>query len=45
MIKGKPIQYKVGKMTFVVTPVHREEPDQTIHDALYRLMKKETETR
>jgi hypothetical protein len=30
--------YKVDKMTFLVTPVHREESGRTIHELLLNLM-------
>ena len=37
------IEYKVGKMTFIVTPVYREDSDKTIHDLMLNLMKKDSE--
>jgi hypothetical protein len=42
--KQKPHTYQVGKITFIVTPVYREEPEKTIHDVLLSLMKKDEET-
>ena len=35
------ITYKVGKMVFVVTPVHRQNPGKQIHEILLDLMKTE----
>ena len=36
-------EYNVGKMTFVVSPVYREDSGKTIHDLILNLMKKDTE--
>ena len=41
----KPIEYNVDKMVFVVTPVHREESDRTVHDVLLNLMKRDAVAR
>jgi hypothetical protein len=40
----QPIEYEVGKITFIVTPVYREDSDKTIHDIMLSLMKKDEET-
>ena len=38
------ITYNVDKMTFIVTPVYRKDPGNTIHELLLNLMKKPSET-
>jgi hypothetical protein len=38
------IVYQIDKMTFVVTPVHRDGSGKTIHDILLSLMEKDCET-
>ena len=39
----KSIQYTVGKMTFIVTPVYRENSNKTIYKLLLDLMRKDAE--
>lgn len=39
-LEKESITYKIDKMTFIVTPVHRENSGKTIHDLILNLMKK-----
>jgi len=41
----KTITYKVGKMTFHVEPVYKEDSGKSIHDLVLNLMKKDSEKR
>lgn len=40
---GENISYNVENMTFIVTPVYRDDKGQTIHDILLNLMERECE--
>jgi hypothetical protein len=40
----EPITYKVDKMTFIVTPIYRNDPGKTIHDLLVDLMTSNSES-
>jgi hypothetical protein len=37
------ITYNVDKMTFIVTPVYRDDSGKTVHDILLNLMEKDGE--
>jgi hypothetical protein len=42
-MEQEPITYNVGKITFIVTPVYREDSNKTIHDILLGWMIKDSE--
>lgn len=41
--EGNAIEYKVDKMTFIVTPVYSKKTKKTIHDLVLNLIKKDCE--
>ena len=41
MEQNNDITYMVDKMTFIVTPVYREDSEKTVHDILLNLMERD----
>ena len=42
-IDGKEYKYKVGNITFIVTPVYPEKQGETMFDIFLKLMKADVE--